>query len=92
METHRTILVANQQGVHGRVATMLAKIAVAYDGEVLLQYKNEIVSCCSILDVLSLGLTQGSEIKVTAHGEKAEETLDKISQILTSATDPQPDN
>ncbi len=92
MKIRKKFLVGNRQGVHGRVATMLAKIAVVHDGEVLLQYKDEIVSCSSILDVLSLGLIQGSEVEVTVEGKRAGETLEKTGAVLTSAADPQPEN
>ncbi|WP_319548020.1 HPr family phosphocarrier protein [Desulfogranum marinum] len=80
--------IGNSKGVHGRVATKLAEIALEFDVEVLIEHNGSQVSCDSILDVLSMALVHGSEVQVILSGEKARSALVEIGAVLTAENDP----
>jgi len=85
---HLNLAVANQRGVHGRVATRLAEIAAEYGVRLQIIRGEETVECSSILDVLALALVQGTEISLCAHGEKAKEALQAARAVIASQDEP----
>lgn len=85
----RTLVVGNERGVHGRVATALAEIAVRHQVRLVIDKGTECADCSSILDVLALALVQGTRLRVEAEGMHAEEALQAVEQLLTAKDDPQ---
>lgn len=77
------LVVGNQRGIHGRVATRLAEIAVEYEVTFRLQHGLEIVECSSILDVLALALTHGTLISLHAEGSRAEAALIEAIAVIS---------
>lgn len=77
------IIIGNQRGIHGRVATRLAEITVEYEVTLRLQRGQETVECSSILDVLSLALTYGTMISLQAEGQRAECALAKAIAVIS---------
>lgn len=87
MRIEKTIVVGNERGVHGRVATRLAGVAAAHDVRLFLQFGQETVECSSILDVLALALARGSAIVLVAEGTAADAALIAATEILTTQDD-----
>lgn len=85
----RTLIVGNERGVHGRVATALAEIAGHHQVRLFIEKGTECADCFSILDVLALALVQGTELRVEAEGIDAEEALQAVERLLTAKDDPQ---
>lgn len=85
----RTLIVGNERGVHGRVATALAEIAVRHQVQLFIDKGTECADCSSILDVLALALVQGTQLRVEAEGIRAEEALQAVERLLTAKDDPQ---
>jgi phosphotransferase system HPr (HPr) family protein len=81
-------IIGNAKGVHGRVATKLAEIALEFEADVLLLHNGSQVNCDSILDVLSMALVHGSEVQVILSGQQAQPALVKIGAVLTAENDP----
>lgn len=84
----RTLVVANERGVHGRVATALAEIAARHQVRLVIIKSAECADCSSILDVLALGLVQGTRLRVEAEGMRAEEALQAVEKLFTAQDDP----
>lgn len=85
----RTLIVGNERGVHGRVATALAEIAERHQVRLSINKGTEGADCSSILDVLALALVQGTQLQVEAEGFQAEEALQAVERLLTAKEDPQ---
>ncbi len=75
--------VNNPKGVHCRVAAQLAEIVASHDAEVRIINQGEPADCSSILDVLSLGLVQGSLVGFTAHGPEADKMPVEIKRLFS---------
>ncbi|WP_306546868.1 HPr family phosphocarrier protein [Desulfobulbus sp.] len=82
------LVVGNERGIHGRVATRLAEVASEFAVVLQIRRAEETVECSSILDVLSLALVQGSEISVQAVGEQAEAAMAAAAELITAQEDP----
>lgn len=83
----RKVIVSNPQGLHARPADMLVRLANRFQADVQVGKAGEWVDCKSILSVLTLGATQGTELSVTADGVDAEEALQAVTDLIESGFD-----
>jgi len=80
--------VNNPKGIHCRVATKIAEIVAAHDARVQILQNEEIIDCSSILEILSLALTQDSHVSFTADGVDAVTVLSALQSLLARTEDP----
>jgi len=78
----RTVTVTNRHGLHARPALVIVKTVQKYDAQVTIHKGNQIVDAASILDLLSLGAAQGTELVLSAEGRQAEEVLDDLVHLF----------
>ena len=78
----RGVTVTNRHGLHARPAVAIVKTARKYDARVTIRRGNQTVDAASILDLLSLGATQGTELLLTAKGSQAQEALAALAQLF----------
>ena len=78
----RLVIVRSPNGLHMRPADLLVKTACKYAAEIQIEREGQCVDCKSILGILTLGATQGSELKIRAHGADASEALEKIVELF----------
>lgn len=82
------IIVKNRKGIHGAVATELAKITDRYDATVYFVGNNSKVDCASILEVLSMGFVHGSRLVVKTEGREADRVMNAVRELLSRSEDP----
>ena len=63
MET--TVKILNEQGLHARPASIFAKTASKFKSTVSIVHGSGIANAKSIINIMSLGLKKGEEIKIT---------------------------
>lgn len=81
----RDITVANQRGVHSRVATGLAMIASEHGVLLRIIHGPLHVDCSSILDVLAMALVCGTRLTVRVEGgEETEQALAAVERLLST--------
>ena len=78
----KNITVNIHQGVHGRVATKLARITQQHKVLLHILRENEELDCSSVLDVLSMGFTAGTRVMFRVQGEKARQALADVEKLL----------
>ncbi len=83
-----TCTIVNTKGIHGRVATRIAEICLSSGVTATLDFKEEQADCSSILDVLSLAVTCGSEVHITITGPQADTVCEAIEAVLNAPDDP----
>lgn len=72
-------------GLHARPAAQFVQTASKFDSEITVANKTKEsapVNAKSILSVLTLGVHQGFEIKVTADGADADEALEALKLLV----------
>ncbi|TWT96393.1 HPr family phosphocarrier protein [Neorhodopirellula pilleata] len=77
-----TVRVINPQGLHARPADLLVRCADEYESVIHLQKGSETVDCRSILSLLTLGATEGTDLRVTVQGADAVEAMAAICELF----------
>jgi phosphotransferase system HPr (HPr) family protein len=80
----RTVRLPDGVDLHARPAGKLVRAAAAYDASVTLIAGERRADAKSILQVLALGATGGSDVVLETSGADASEALDVISGLLAS--------
>ncbi|MEN8208853.1 MAG: HPr family phosphocarrier protein [Candidatus Fermentibacteria bacterium] len=74
--------VVNRLGIHARPAAQIVKAASLYDCSLTLTVDGDSVNAKSIMGVMTLAACKGSIIEVTADGEKEDEALKSLVDII----------
>jgi phosphocarrier protein len=75
--------VISETGIHARPATLLVQTASRFNSDINLEYKGKKVNLKSIMGVMSLGIGQGAEIKISAEGSDANDALASLTETLS---------
>ena len=78
------ITIVNETGLHARPASNFVGQALKFKSEISLQKGEKKASAKSILSVLSLGVTKGTEITISAEGPDEEEAVSKLIELIKS--------
>ena len=80
---HSTDLeILNERGLHARAAAKFVKLTETFDAEVEVTRAGSTVSGRSIMGLLMLAASQGTEIHVEASGKQAEQALAAIAALV----------
>lgn len=82
MAVEREFLVANERGIHARVAAKIVEVAGRFRSEVWLQKGNVRVNGRSILDILSLACGRGTRVKIEVMGPDEEEAVEALGELF----------
>jgi phosphocarrier protein HPr len=74
--------IVNQLGLHARAATKLVQLASKYPCEVEVAREDQSANGKSVMGVLLLCGSKGTVIEVRARGERAEECVEAIGQLI----------
>ena len=78
----RELIVANEKGIHARVAAQIVAVAQKFDSHIWLQKGSNRVYGKSILDILSLACKRGSSVYVVADGPDEEEAIEAVADLF----------
>jgi len=76
------VTVRNRVGLHARPATTFVKEAMKYRSKISIEYDGRKVDGKSILQVLSLGISCGSLIVISADGEDEHLAIDSLLKMI----------
>lgn len=77
-----TVEIINKLGLHARAAAKLVKTASVFASDITLERKEQRVSAKSIMGVMMLAASKGTEVTVSAEGEDAVEALDAVVDLI----------
>lgn len=80
----KEVVIKNQVGLHARPATYFIQKANEFKDEIKVTKDEREVNAKSLLGVLSLGITRGSSIKLSANGETEEEAVNALVELIES--------
>ena len=80
----KDILVQNQVGLHARPATFFIQKANEFRSSIWVEKEERRANAKSLLGVLSLGITGGTEIKIIADGVDENEAVDALEKLVVS--------
>ena len=85
IETKLTIV--NRRGLHARASAKFVKCAEAFQAEVLVCKDDDVVVATSIMGLMMLGASLGSEITLQATGPDAEDALAALTLLVKDKFD-----
>ena len=80
----KIVKVSEGKGIHARPASLITNTATKYASTVRIAFRDKLIDCKSIIGILSLGATGGSELELQAEGPDAEQAVDAISALFES--------
>ncbi|WP_134699203.1 HPr family phosphocarrier protein [Ammoniphilus sp. YIM 78166] len=78
----KEITVNLKQGLHARPATRFVKQAAAFGSQIQIIKKDQKADAKSILGIMSMAVSRGETITLTADGEDEQEAIKALEQIL----------
>jgi len=78
----RKAVIRNQRGLHARAAAKFVKLAAEFDAEVSVSRCGQTVSGSSIMGLMMLAASPGTEIEMVGEGVEAVEALDAICDLI----------
>lgn len=78
----KTVPIINERGLHARAATKFVQLAAKYPCDIQVGKDGTEVSGKSIMGVLMLVAGKGSTIVLKAKGERAQEAVDALAQLV----------
>ena len=80
----KKITIINKLGIHARAAMKLVTIAGKYQSKILLHFKNREINAKSIMNLMVIGATKGSELHITTEGLDENEAMDAVCELISN--------
>ena len=77
-----TIKILNEQGLHARPASIFVKTASKFKSTVSIVYGDKVANAKSIINIMSLGLKKGEEIKIVTEGTDEKEVMEALISLV----------
>jgi len=78
----RVVVVPNKQGMHARPAEMFVRRAQQFQSKIAIVRDDLRVEAKSIMNLLMLGATQGTQLTLEAEGSDAQDALDALAEVV----------
>ena len=80
----KEITVQNQVGLHARPATFFIQKANEFKSSIWVEKEERRANAKSLLGVLSLGITGGTDIRILADGQDENEAVEALTKLVVS--------
>ncbi|MFC1589849.1 HPr family phosphocarrier protein [Pseudomonadota bacterium] len=87
MPVSREIEIINKLGMHARAAAKFVKLASAFESLIEIERNDRRVNGKSIMGVMMLAASKGSQVTIYADGSDEEESLDQLEQLINNRFD-----
>lgn len=81
------LTISNRLGLHARPAMSLVDTATGFSSDIKITKGKQVVDAKSIMQLMMLAATQGTELTVTADGPDAEDAVAAIKSLVDSKFD-----
>lgn len=78
----QTITIKNAEGLHARPATEIAKSAIQYTSTVELDVKGNKYNAKSVLNIMSAGIKNSTQIKIICNGVDEQKALEGVVETF----------
>ena len=87
MSLSRDIEIINKLGMHARAAAKFVKLASTFESQIDIERAGRRVNGKSIMGVMMLAASKGSDVTVHADGNDANESLDQLEALINNRFD-----
>ncbi len=81
----KKIQIQLQNGLEARPVAILVQVASQYNSSIYVECDDRKVNAKSIMGMMTLGLTAGEEVVVSANGDDEQTAMDDIVKYLSTA-------
>ena len=85
--TARTMEICNRRGLHARAAAKFVRLVKSFDATITVSLNGLDVGGDSIMGLMVLAATQGTQITVAAEGPQAAAALDALNALVARKFD-----
>ena len=78
----RVVVVPNKQGMHARPAEMFVRRAQEFQSKIEIVRDDFRIEAKSIMNLLMLGATQGTQLTLEAEGDDAQAAIDALTEVV----------
>lgn len=79
--------IINKLGLHARAAAKLTQLANRFSCTIELQVNDKRVDCKSVMSLMLLAASQGTNIEVFTEGKDADQALSEIETLINNRFD-----
>lgn len=83
--TKRTVTIELTSGLEARPIAMLVQLASSYESKIYVQSDDRKVNAKSIMGMMTLGLSAGESVIVSAEGNDEMDAIENIEKYLSSS-------
>ena len=76
------IVISNRLGLHARAAAKLVDTANRFGADIALNCNDQRADCKSIMQIMMLAATQGTEATLLVEGEDAQQAIEAITALV----------
>ena len=76
------IKIINKLGLHARASAKLTQVANQFESDIWIEKNDKKVNAKSIMGVMMLAASQGTDIKISTEGVDEKEALDSIKALI----------
>ena len=80
----KSMTIELQTGLEARPVAVLVQVASQFESSIYVEHDNMKVNAKSIMGMMTLGLSAGTEVTVSAEGEDEADAISKIEEYLSS--------
>jgi phosphocarrier protein len=86
MSSSATVKITNKLGMHARPAMILAETAQEFDADISIRRmdQNNKVDAKSIMQLMMLAATKGTELEISATGTDADSSVDRLVELISN--------
>lgn len=83
----KNVIIKNETGLHARPAASLVQFVKKYNESIEIILDNKVADAKSIFNVMSLGISKGTEVTLRVDGENEEKTLEEVVNFIENLAD-----
>ncbi len=80
----KLVTISNESGLHARPAAIFVKTASQFNSQISIEARGSSVNAKSIMNILSLGLKKGEEVKIVVNGVDEKEAMEALVELVES--------
>jgi phosphotransferase system HPr (HPr) family protein len=78
----RVVVIRNKQGLHARPADRFVRLATTFAAKIEIVCDDRRVAATSIMDLLTLGAAQGTQLTLVAEGQEAQQAIEALADLV----------
>ena len=81
----QVVQIENKLGLHARAAAKLVRLTARFSSEIFLSREGacQQIDAKSILGILTLAATEGTQLEIEADGEDAEQAVEALAEMIS---------